>query len=316
MPTPRASVLINNFNYAPYVGRAIESALAQTAPDIEIVVVDDGSTDGSRQVLEAYGDRVTLVFQENGGQARAMTAGVRASRGEVLCFLDADDWWAPGKVDAVLRAFDADPQATLVYHRLQPMLSDGTPVMKTIPRTLCSGDLAPRMSRSGGWWPFPMTTAVSVRRSAWDAAGDIPDAFRISADAWLVGVYPFLGRVVALPEALGFYRVHNNTWFRAQDDAAMLRKRITHWKRTVDLTNDFLSRRGAPWRLNEADHFPMRVAEAKLNGASPSDRLALAALGLRFGGEPNLPRRIRDTLRVLRDLRPEGLAEADAAARS
>ncbi|MBP1806803.1 glycosyltransferase [Rubellimicrobium aerolatum] len=304
MPSPLVSVVVNNFNYAAFVGTAIDSALAQQGDGfgVEVVVVDDGSTDGSGAVLDRYEGRATVVRQRNAGQAGAINAGVRASRGEILCFLDADDWWAPSKVAAVVAAFRADPGAALAYHRLQPVGPDGRPALRPIPRTLCRGDLRRRMERSAGWWPFPMTSAVAVRRSAWEEAGPIPEAFRISADAWLVGIHPFLGRVAALPDSLGFYRLHANNWYRAADDAPMLRRRMAHWEATVAATNGFLAGRGLPSRLSLGDHFPHKVARARLEGAGIGRRLRLGLDGLRFGGEPSLPRRVRDTARIVAEL--------------
>src|SRR5579864_5011090 len=89
-PQPLISVLINNHNYGRYLKAAIDSALDQTYPAVEIVVVDDGSTDNSRELIAAYGGRVIPVLQANGGQGSAFNAGVAASRGDILCFLDAD----------------------------------------------------------------------------------------------------------------------------------------------------------------------------------------------------------------------------------
>ncbi len=311
--SPKISVLTNNYNYAPFVSAAISGALTQSYPEREIIVVDDGSTDDSRAVLEGFGDRIKVVLQENGGQAAAMNAAVRESRGEILCFLDADDWWAPGKLAEVAAAFDADPDLVLVYHRLQPVRDGSAAGLAPIPRSLCDGDLRPRMLRSGGWWPFPMTSAISVRRSAWDAAGDIPECFRISADAWLVGIYPFLGRVGALPAALGFYRLHgNNNWTR-ELDAGLLARRMAHWRETVAVTNRFLEGRGIGDRLSLSDHWPLRLAEADLGGAGPVARLRLALQGLRFAGEPNLLRRTRDAVRIVR--RPSVAPRPTPAAR-
>ncbi|EJZ18836.1 glycosyltransferase, partial [Rhizobium sp. Pop5] len=277
------------------------------AGNVEIIVVDDGSTDQSRSVLEAYGSRVKAIFQENAGQAVAINTAVASSTGEILCFLDADDWWAPGKLSATAAAFRANSQASLVYHRLQPTLVDGTLTSKPIPRTLCSGALSPLLTRSAGWWPFPMTSAVSVRRSAWNVAGNIPEQFRISADAWLVGIYPFLGDVIAMPDPLGFYRIHNNNWYRSTEDAATLRRRMTHWQRTVEATNLFLSAHALPARLHLTDHYPYRIASAKLQGADARTRFKLAVEGLFFAGEPNLLRRLRDSLRSARSLSRLGL---------
>ncbi|RUM23305.1 glycosyltransferase [Rhizobium vallis] len=307
MERPAVSVLINNYNYARFIGRAIDSVLSQDAGNVEIIVVDDGSTDQSRSVLEAYGSRVKGIFQENGGQAAAINTAVASSMGEILCFLDADDWWAPGKLSATVAAFRANPQASLVYHRLQPTLVDGTPTSKPIPRTLCSGALSPLLTRSAGWWPFPMTSAVAVRRSAWNAAGNIPEQFRISADAWLVGIYPFLGDVIAMPDPLGFYRIHNNNWYRSAEDATTLRRRMTHWQRTVEATNLFLSAHELPARLHLTDHYPYHIASAKLQGADARTRCKLAVEGLFFAGEPNLLRRMRDSLRSALGLSRLGL---------
>lgn len=297
MERPGISVLINNYNYGRFVGQAIDSVLSQEIADVEIIVVDDGSSDESRSVLEDYDSRVKVIFQENSGQAAAINTAVKLSSGGILCFLDADDWWAPGKLAATVAAFRSHPEVSLVYHRLQPTSIDGSPTLKPIPRTLCSGDLSPQLTKSAGWWPFPMTSAISVRRNTWDAAGPIPEQFSISADAWLTGIYPFLGDVAALPDSLGFYRIHNNNWYRPIDDASMLKRRMAHWQRSVEATNRFLSFHDLPARLSLADHYPYQMAAAVLDGVNARTRLRLAVEGLFFAGEPNLLRRTRDALR-------------------
>lgn len=305
---PKVSVIINNYNYGAYLASAISSALAQDLQDLEVIVVDDGSTDDSRDVLRQFAGKIRVVEQDNHGQAAAINAGFHESRGEILCFLDADDWWAPGKLSAVVAAFDRDPRVALVYHRLQMADREGRALpSRPIPRGLCTGRLEPRLVRSAGWWPFPMTSAVAVRRSVWRKAGDIPETFRISADAWLVGIYPFLGRVFALPAALGFYRIHgDNNWTRPVD-AAMLRRRIAHFETTVDVTNQFLREQGLPYRLTITDHLPRRIARAQLVGGTLSERIGIAAETLVFPGEPNPLRRIRDAVRAARMLRDKGL---------
>ncbi len=296
---PKISVIINNYNYAPFISQALASAFGQETPPTEVIVVDDGSTDESRKILEAYRGTVRLVFQENSGQAAAINAGVHASRGEILCFLNSDDWWSPNKLASVAAAFDVDPAAVLVYHRLQPVDAEGAPILKPLPRSLCAGDLAPRLLRTAGWWPFPMTSSIAVRRSSWELAGDIPEALRISADAWLVGIYPFLGRVAALSASLGFYRIHsNNNWYSPVEDVDMLRRRMAHWETVVDATNRFLRDRGNAGRLNLEDHLPHKIAAAELAGATTAGRFRLGLAGLGFAGEPNLLRRSRDAIRT------------------
>jgi glycosyltransferase involved in cell wall biosynthesis len=307
---PQVSVLINNYNYERFLPQAIETALRQEGVHAEVIVVDDGSKDGSRAVIEGYGDRVKAVFQENGGQASAINAGVANSRAPVLAFLDADDWWAPTKLRETLHAFAENPDAGLVYHRLQPVHLDGSNAFAPIPRSLCAGEMAPRLKRSGGCWPFPMTSSLAVTRAAWDAAGAIPDSFRISADAWLTGILPFLSPVVALPQALGYYRIHNNNWYRATEDEETLVKRMSHWRATVDVSNQFLAEHGRQERLDIADHFPYQAAAARLGTPDANNILTLVVKGLRDPGEPNVLRRARTCARLVAQLRRDPLKPA------
>jgi glycosyltransferase involved in cell wall biosynthesis len=306
------SVVINNYNYGRFLDRALASVQAQRNVGAEIIVVDDGSQDDSRSVLERYQGSANVIYQDNRGQAAAINAGVRVSRGEFISFLDADDWWDPDKLARVFQTFKSDSKVCLVYHRLQRVFSDGTYTGRPIPRTLCRGDLRRRLTSAGGWWPFPLTSAVSVRRSAWNEVGEIPETFRISADAWLVGIYPFVGHVAGLPFALGFYRLHNNNWYRDIDDASMLRRRMAHWQATVEQTNKFLSARGAHRAISLADHFPYQVAAATLSGVTAMQRLELVVRGLCFGGEPNLLRRSREAFHVVSSLPRAGPDAAGA----
>ena len=91
----RVSIVIDNYNYEAYVARAVDSALAQTHSDVEVVVVDDGSRDGSMGVIRGYADRVTVIDKPNGGQGSAYNAGYARTTGDMVVFLDADDWLYP-----------------------------------------------------------------------------------------------------------------------------------------------------------------------------------------------------------------------------
>lgn len=115
----RASILVNNFDYGDYVGAAIESALSQTWPDVEVVVVDDGSTDGSRAVLAGFEDRIVAVLKENGGQASAINAGFAQATGEVVLLLDADDWFLPSKVETVMGLLAGQRELGWCFHPLR-----------------------------------------------------------------------------------------------------------------------------------------------------------------------------------------------------
>src|SRR5215470_14620707 len=112
---PRVSVIIPVFNAASTVAQAIESVLAQTFSDFEIIAIDNGSTDGSRQVLERYSRQVKVFAEAKRGPSAARNAGVRASSGEYLGFLDADDWWRPTMLERTVQALDRDSDCALVY---------------------------------------------------------------------------------------------------------------------------------------------------------------------------------------------------------
>ncbi|HEX7190041.1 MAG TPA: glycosyltransferase [Thermoanaerobaculia bacterium] len=110
----RVSVIIPAYNYGRYIAEAIDSALAQTLPPVEVIVVDDGSTDTTAEVLARYGDRIQVVRQTNQGVAAARNRGIRMAQGEYIAFLDADDIWKPRKLELQIARFEADPSLGLV----------------------------------------------------------------------------------------------------------------------------------------------------------------------------------------------------------
>ncbi len=121
---PKISVVIPAYNCAAFLPAAIESVLAQTYTGAEIIVVDDGSTDGTGVVLAAYRDRVTVLVQENRGLPAARNAGVRAANGEFIALLDADDSWLPEKLEAQMPHF-SDLQVGIVYTDFAVQYADG-----------------------------------------------------------------------------------------------------------------------------------------------------------------------------------------------
>src|SRR5437879_9367021 len=103
-----ASIIINNYNYRRFLREAVDSALNQTYRNTEVIVVDDGSTDGSPEIIASYGDRIVPVLKKNGGQNSALNAGFSLSRGDVILLLDSDAVLLPTAIAAALEAF-ADP---------------------------------------------------------------------------------------------------------------------------------------------------------------------------------------------------------------
>lgn len=118
------SIIINNYNYESFLSQAIDSALAQTYPNLEVIVVDDGSTDDSCDIISSYGDRIISILKENGGQASAMNAGFSASKGDIICLLDSDDLFLPQKVSTVVNLFvDSEKEVGWVFVESAPVKS-------------------------------------------------------------------------------------------------------------------------------------------------------------------------------------------------
>jgi glycosyltransferase involved in cell wall biosynthesis len=123
--TPTVSVVIPAYNHARYLTEAIASALGQTLPAAEVIVVDDGSTDETPQVLARHRDRVRIVRQANRGVSAARNAGAMLAQGDLLAFLDADDVWRPEKLEAQAERFAADPALGLVHCAVEEIDADG-----------------------------------------------------------------------------------------------------------------------------------------------------------------------------------------------
>lgn len=125
---PLVSAIIPAYNCAPYIGAAVRSVLEQTHRDVQVIVVDDGSTDGTPEALAPFLERIELIRQPNGGVAAARNAGLRAARGELVAFLDADDWWFPARLSAQIAALARFPGAGLVFSDFAVVDAAGTEV--------------------------------------------------------------------------------------------------------------------------------------------------------------------------------------------
>lgn len=139
MVAPLVSVVVPVYNGAKYLHAALDSALGQTYPALEVVAVDDGSTDTSAEILASYGSRLTVIRQVNGGVSAARNAGIQAARGEFLAFLDQDDWWLSEKIEKQVALFQTDTRLGLVHTGvLQYGESAGTFVDPVYPTHLSS----------------------------------------------------------------------------------------------------------------------------------------------------------------------------------
>lgn len=215
MPTtPLVSVLINNYNYGRFLRQAIDSALCQTRERLEVIVVDDGSTDGSREIIEGYGDRIIPVLKQNGGQASAFNAGFACSSGEIVCFLDADDFFAPDKVEEVCRTFELHPEIGWCFDRVRKF-DHGTGEQIPPISNWKVGRLDVQHDMIAGSPPnIPtITSGISMRRSLLDRILPMPEIIRITSDGYVKLSAISLASGWQMAEELTFQRIHGSNLY-------------------------------------------------------------------------------------------------------
>jgi hypothetical protein len=213
-------IVIDNYNYARFLPAAIESACAQTHGKVTVTVVDDGSSDGSQELLAGYEGRVAVVLKENGGQASALNAGAELCQGDVVIFLDADDTLEPGAAAEVAAAFAADPEVVKVQFRAAVIDGAGSPTGAIKPAAhlpMPSGDVRQAELASPYDLVWMATSANAFRTDALRRILPIPaELFRTCADWYLVHLTALLGRVVSLDSVAGSYRMHGANNYEPQ----------------------------------------------------------------------------------------------------
>ena len=238
------SIIINNYNYARFLRAAIDSALGQLYRPIEVLVVDDGSTDQSRAIIDSYGDRVKPVLRKNGGQASALNAGFAECQGDIVIFLDADDVLLPHAAQRVVDVFDAQGQTAKVQYRMEVIDQGGhqTGVIKPpshIP--LPAGDL----TKQELLFPFDLTwlptSGNAFATRALRNVFPIPEEVygKVGADWYVAHLTPLCGPVVSLDEVCAYYRVHASNNY----ELAEPRLDLVHIRQTIiycDFTRGYL----------------------------------------------------------------------------
>lgn len=288
---PLVSVLITNYNYASYLGEAIDSALNQTYPNLEVIVVDDGSTDRSREIIASYQDRIIPVLQENHGQAAAVNAGFATSKGEIICFLDADDVWLPTKVEEVVKAIVSASNAAVVYHKIQNIDKEGSLMgLPWPPHPVIRGDISHKVAQTGGWWPWPPSTALSFTRTFLTQVLDIPEQeYRFFADAYPADLAPFFGNIVGLNQVLSYFRLHGaNNW---SNSARRDERNLTELEVRTKILNSVLLHKGINATVCLEHHLPYQEISYRLG--KRQDLVLLSQLMLQNPWEPRLHSRLK-----------------------
>ena len=222
------SVLIDTYNHERFIEQAIVSVLKQDFPESEreIIVVDDGSTDRTPEIVKKFEPRVRLLRKENGGQASAFNAGIPECTGEIVAFLDGDDWWAPNKLKAVTSALADDASIGLVGHGITEMFSDGrwhTELVREAPRFRIDSVKGARLFRLRK--SFLGTSRMTMRSELLRKIGKVPEALRIEADEYLFTLAGVLSDVLVLRESLTFYRLHESNAFQVSDGSTQALRR-------------------------------------------------------------------------------------------
>lgn len=252
--TTRFAVVITSYNYRNFVIEAVESALAQKRRAEQVIVVDDGSTDGSDILLRehyAQDERVTLICTGNGGQLAAFQKGIAAVSADVICFLDSDDRWAPEYLAKLGEIYDARSDMDFVFTDMRHFDQEDR-LVAFHSREVDLGYTAISTYMLTLWYGVP-TSAISMRAAWARRVTDLPDSFletwRTSPDNCLVYGTSVLGaRKYYLPTGCVDYRIHGkNAWLsnrspkQAYRNLLHSRVLIEHYARLVGIDDSFAS---------------------------------------------------------------------------
>jgi glycosyltransferase involved in cell wall biosynthesis len=231
--TPRVSIVINNYNYGRFVAEAIKSALAQTHTNTEVIVVDDGSSDDSREIISRFGDRVSAVFKANGGQASAYNAGYKTAQGEVVCFLDSDDTLEPAAIERVI-ALMRDGHVVKAQWPLRVVDTVGQWHGRlSTNQTPPDGDLRQRIIENGPLYDFEFTTGAAYRKDFLARVFPMTEEpYRNGADVYLLTLAPVFGEIRTASKPLGTYRAHGCNNYR---DKRLDEQRVRNYLKRFEL---------------------------------------------------------------------------------
>ena len=229
MPTPLVTVLIDTYNHERFIEQAIVSVLEQDFPpsEMEILVVDDGSTDGTPEIVRKFSARLRLLRKENGGQASAFNAGIPEARAPIVAFLDGDDWWARNKLTLVTEALNADPSVGIVGNGIIMVQLDGSTeseVLRDNFRFQANSIAGARLFRLRK--SFLGTSRMTIRRDLLARIGPVPEILGVQADEYLFTLAAVLMNAQVLPDAVTYYRFHDANGFQMSTrDPLRLRKK-------------------------------------------------------------------------------------------
>ena len=267
---PLVSVIIGNYNYGRFIVKAIESVFNQTYRNFELIIVDDGSTDNSREIIESYGDKLTAIFQQNGGQGAAFNSGFAAAKGEIICFLDSDDYYYPEKIAKVVAAFEKNPDWVQISHGRTSIEADGT-IIGRDPTFFSQGDVT-QLLLNYGRYAWSLTSGLAYKRWVLEKVLPIPKLPH-GADTYLTATVPFYGNIGCICEPLMFYRHHGNNMNAGSNNIHYL---IEQREQTAICINKTAEKLGLKETYNlkkDADYRSLKVLEAGVS--SPKEAIKI-----------------------------------------
>lgn len=200
---PLVSVVTPTYNRADFIAKAIDSVLAQSYGHFEMIIVDDGSQDNTRELIEAYDDpRISYHYQENQGQSIARNRGISLSQGEFICFLDSDNLWFPDKLEKGLAGFQRYPEADIVYGDCVSIDEQGSEISRENMRRY-SGRIAALMLKDN----FISMNTTMTRRRCFDEMGGFSNKDRYAEDYGLWLKFSTRYRFQYVPEYMAYYRI-------------------------------------------------------------------------------------------------------------
>jgi glycosyltransferase involved in cell wall biosynthesis len=228
---PKVTALIDTYNHEKFIANAIDSVLQQTfsPDDTEILVIDDGSVDATPSIIRKFGSRVRLIRKSNGGQGTAFNTGIAAAQGQLIAFLDGDDWWRKDKLETVVRHMDANPRVGVLGHGYCVVNSVTKQNTETIPTERLSFGFE---STDGAnffrqMMSFFGTSRLVLRNEVARQTLPIPPKIAIEADEFMAIAAIAQSRASLIAEPLTFYRLHDGNLyqFQSHDSAKLIRLR-------------------------------------------------------------------------------------------
>ncbi len=201
-----ATIIITSYNYAEFIGEAIASALSQTFPNVEVIVVDDGSTDDSLNVIRSFGERVVLLAQENMGAPAAESAGFDRATGDLILVLDSDDVLYPTAIEEAAALFDADTSKVQFF--LDVVDAATSPLGFTFPQEMPREEDIEKLLFQFGCYQSPPTSGNAYSRRFLRQVLPYPEMVGTCTDLYAAVLAPLYGKVKVCEKILGGYRIH------------------------------------------------------------------------------------------------------------